>query len=99
MTISQDILLAVKKALRITTIDFDTEIIELIQAAVKDLGIAGVSNDIDDPLVLTAIKTYVRMHFGQPDDYDKLKASYDEQKAQMQVSTGYTNWGDEDGQI
>ena len=25
-------------------------------------------------------------------DYDKLKSSYDEQKAQMQMSTGYTDW-------
>ena len=34
-------------------------------------------------------KTYVRMSFGSPSDYDRLKRSYDEQKAQMQTATGY----------
>ena len=32
--------------------------------------------------------------FGSPQDYDRLKKSYDEQKAQMQTCTGYTDWGD-----
>ena len=27
-------------------------------------------------------------------DYDKLKAAYDEQKAQLSMKTGYTDWGD-----
>ena len=43
----------------------------------------------NDPLVVQAVKTYVRMSFGSPSDYDRLKRSYDEQKAQMQTATGY----------
>jgi hypothetical protein len=38
------------------------------------------------------------MRFGSPPDYDRLKASYDEQKAQLQMSTGYTDWGDSDAE-
>jgi hypothetical protein len=32
------------------------------------------------------------MNFGLPEDYDRLKLSYDEQKAQMSNATNYTNW-------
>ena len=85
-----------KVALRITVTDFDTEIQGLIEAARADLGIAGVILDSDtDPLIRRAVITYVRCNFGSPDDYDRLKASYDEQKAQLQMATGYTDWGDE----
>lgn len=85
---------AVKTSLRITvSTAFDTEIGNLIDAGLLDLGIAGVSNtDITDPLVLRAVTTYARVNFGSPDDYDRLKASYDEQKAQLSTATGYTTW-------
>lgn len=83
----------VKLALRITTNAFDTEITDLIEAALKDLGIAGVTNDdITDPLIIRAVITYCKCHFGEPDEYDRLKRSYDEQKAQMSMATGYTTW-------
>lgn len=86
-----------KTALRITVTDFDTEVQGLIEAAKADLGIAGVILDSDtDPLIRRAVITYVRCNFGSPDDYDRLKASYDEQKAQLQMATGYTDWGDEE---
>ncbi len=84
-------LTAVKLALRISTNAYDDEIQALIDAAYLDLGIAGVdARSIEqDPLVVQAVKTYVRMSFGSPSDYDRLKRSYDEQKAQMQTATGY----------
>lgn len=82
-----------KMALRVTTNAYDTEITNYIEAAKLDLGIAGVETTVADNLVNTAVMTYVRMHFGAPSNYDKLKASYDEQKAQMMMASGYTNWG------
>ena len=86
-------LAAVKLSLRVTTDAFDSEINGLIDAALLDMGIAGVTNDSTaDALILRAVVTYCRLHFGQPDDYDRLKASYDEQKAQMSMATGYTTW-------
>ena len=85
----------VKLALRITTDALDSEIQDLIDAALADLGIAGVTTITEtDPLIVRAVTTFCRVNFGQPDDYDKLKYSYDEQKAQLQVATGYTNWGE-----
>ncbi len=88
----------VRLALRITTTTFDEEIKDLIAAALADLGIAGVSNeDESDPLIIRAVVTYCKANFGEADEYERLKASYDEQKAQLQIATGYTDWGDKNG--
>lgn len=88
----------VRLALRITTTTFDEEIKDLIAAALADLGIAGVSNeDKSDPLIIRAVVTYCKANFGEADEYERLKASYDEQKAQLQIATGYTDWGDKNG--
>ena len=85
-----------KLALRVTTNAFDTQIGDLLDSAALDLHIAGVEiPEQIDKMVETAKITYVAMHFGEPDNYDKLKASYDEQKAQLATATGYTDWGDE----
>lgn len=86
----------VKLAMRITTDAYDEEFNSLINAALLDLGIAGVTITDSDELIRRAVITYCRLHFGSPDDYANLKASYDEQKAQLQTATGYTNWGDAD---
>ena len=86
----------VRNALRISTITNDAlnqELEDLIEAAKLDLGIAGVViPDTIDALVTKAIITYCKMSFGLPEDYDRLKKSYDEQKAQLVTATGYTTW-------
>ena len=85
----------IKLALRITTDAFDDELTNLIEAALLDLGVAGVNGysvSLCDKLVLLAVTTYVKMHFGEPDEYDRLKKSYDEQKAQLSMSSPYTIW-------
>ena len=83
----------VKMALRITTNAYDDELKDLIEAAQIDMGIAGVVlSDEADAIVTRAIITYCKMLFGLPEDYDRLKKSYDEQKAQLSNATGYTDW-------
>lgn len=85
----------VKTALRVSTTAYDDEIQDLIDAAQIDLQIAGVVVPAAlDPIVTRAIITYCKMSFGLPDEYDRLKASYDEQKAQLSTATGWTNWGE-----
>jgi len=89
---------SVKLALRISTAAFDAELNTLIQAALMDMGIAGVTeSDETNALILRAVITYCKMNFGEPDEYDRLKRSYDEQKAQLVTATGYTEWGEIDG--
>lgn len=86
---------AVKLALRITTDAFDAELNDLIEAALIDLRQAGVTNiDQTDPMIKRATITFCKLNFGQTDgyDYDRLRASYWEQKAQLGMATGYTNW-------
>ena len=63
-----------------------------------DDGVSSIEDrsTINDPLVQRAIITYVRCHFGSPEDYERLAASYDEQKAQLSMATRYTDWGEND---
>ena len=103
-----------RKALRITTEAYDSELCSLMKAAAKDLEIAGViipgivaftttvttagaenitdNSRLNDELVKRAIFTYVRAHFGSPDDYDRLKESYNTQKVQLMHAAAYTNY-------
>ena len=94
------LLAKVKLALRISTNAFDSEISDLIEAGLLDLAIVGADIYVErdsqtgapktvDPLVLRALTTYVRLNFGSPDDYDRLKRSYDEQKAQLRCNPDY----------
>lgn len=83
----------VKMALRITTSAYDDELTDLIESAKLDLGVAGVISDSVDELLERAIITYCKCNFGLPEDADRLKRSYDEQKAQLSNATGYTEWG------
>ena len=90
----------VKQAMRISTNAYDDSITQLINASVKDIGIVGVSFETTttDALLIQAVITYCRLNFGTPSDYDRLKKSYDEQKAQLQTCTGYgLPGGDADG--
>ena len=83
----------VKMALRIKTNAYDTELSGLINAAKLDLGVAGVVVPSElDAIVQQAVITYCKMSFGLPEDADRLKRSYDEQKAQLSNASGYTNW-------
>lgn len=87
----------VKKALRLTTDAFDDDLQDLIEAALCDLGIAGITQaQQTDPLIRRAVITYCKLHFGDhPEDADRLKESYDEQKKQLSMATGYTDWGEQ----
>lgn len=89
----------VKLALLINSNDFDSELSTLIEAAAKDLGVAGVeslvvSTDTNDALVIRAIITYCGYQFelvhGSLDRSEAFKKSYDEQKAQMSMASDYT---------
>lgn len=89
-----EILDEVKLALRLTTTAYDAELNGLILAALGDLGVAGVTEtNPENALIKRAVITYCKIHFGSPSDFDRLKATYDEQKAQLSTCTGYTNWG------
>ena len=92
----------VKKALRQTEGAFDDEITDLIRACLLDLGIAGVEtaglcNVYTDPLIIRAVISYCKANFGETEEYERWKASYDEQKAQLSMYSGYTVWSSDNG--
>lgn len=89
---------AAKKACRVTAAVYDDELTDLIAAAKADLALAGVTQervqDNTDPLIRRAVITFCRANFGAPENYAALKASYDEQKAQLQAAVKYRGDGD-----
>lgn len=101
-TLLNNLLAKAKTALRVTTTAFDDEIKDIISAGYEDLETRGVqivvSEDSVSPMVLRALMTYVRMHFGDPDNWERLRDAYDRQLGQLMTTSGYTDWGDSDGQ-
>ena len=96
VTIDTAFLQKVKKALGVSYSNFDDELTDLIEAALADLnlaGIVGANVALTNPLIRQAIITYCRMNFRESEEYDRLKASYDEQKAQLWSASGFTVWG------
>lgn len=79
----------VKLALRISTNAFDSELQDLIYAAYLDLGLSGIGPDHTDPLYARAVITYCKMHFGSPDEFDRLARSYHSMKSALGVSPDY----------
>ena len=88
----------VKTGIGIRSTAYDGLLTALIGAAVADLGFAGVDTILQtDPVIMTAVTTYCKLHMPHAttdaEGFDRLKAAYDEQKAQLGMATGYTDWG------
>lgn len=86
----------VKVALRLQTAVYDEEIKDLINACLADLGLTDITNtELDNPLITRAIILYCKLHFGYNADdkeAERLKATYDELKASMSMSSDFTDW-------
>lgn len=89
----------VKVACRVTSNVYDDELSDLIAAACADIGITDVKSELlmhpaSSPLIQRAVITYCKMNFGylEVEQYDKFKASYDEQKSQILMNSAYTDW-------
>ena len=91
----------VKLALLISTNDFDSELTDMIGAAFIDLNIGDVDPDVTvitstDPTIIRAVCTYCGYQFelmhGSIERSNAFKKSYDEQKSQLGMATGYTEW-------
>ena len=93
----------IKLALLITTNDFDSELIDLMYAAFIDLNIGDIDPEktestTTDPAIIRAVITYCGYQFeilhGSLERSAAFKKSYDEQKAQMSMSSSYTVWNE-----
>lgn len=86
----------VKMALQISSADFDAELNDLVESAKLDLNLNDVSKKAEpDALLERAIISYVSYMFelshGNLNRADAMKRAYDEQKAMLGMSTGYTD--------
>lgn len=90
----------VKGVCRVTSTAYDNELTDLINAGFADLGITDINPELLcscqdlSPLIKRAVLTYCKLNFGKLEDsvYDRYKASYDEQKAQLLMSSDYNRW-------
>ena len=91
----------VKLGLLITEDDFDNELSDFINAWILDMGFAGIESDsmaydTTDPALIAACVTYCGYRFelmhGSLERSAAFKKSYDEQKSQLGMATGYTAW-------
>ena len=80
----------IRKELRINNQEFDEEITDLIMACKTDLKISGVSSSRisdSDPLIIQAVKTYCKAHFGYDNpDSEKFKESYELLKKHLAIA-------------
>lgn len=84
----------VKISLRISNTAYDTEITDLISAAILDLQLSGViatkANDTTDSLIKRAVVIYVKAHFGYNNpDAERLLKSYDLLKSHLTLAEEY----------
>lgn len=87
----------VKLALQITTNVFDSELNNFIEAAQKDLGMAGATIiSTTDSVCEVAIIQYCAWHFelihGALNRADALKNCYESLKGSMAICSEYTEW-------
>lgn len=90
----------IKTALQLSGNILDSELTDLMNAAVLDLDIAGVNQNIsietNDVLVQRTIISYVIYNFellhGSETRAEKLKLVYDQNKAMLGMATGYTTF-------
>ncbi len=84
----------VRSALRVDGNDLDAEIQGLIDAAIADLTLSGVSsqkaNDKTDPLIRRAVIIYCRAHFDYADQTaERLLRSYTMLKSHLSLAEDY----------
>lgn len=72
---------------------FDTELLNLILAARRDLALSGVApvmaNSDTDPLIRRAIIIYCKANFGSDPDADRYQRSYDALKTSLTLAGDY----------
>lgn len=91
-----------KKALLISSTDFDEELNGFIKSALLDLGVSGVDDttsvnlDTSDELIIKAVITYgvysFELYHGNITKAQAVKSDYESQKEILSHSTGYTLW-------
>lgn len=86
---------AIKLALRISTNAFDSEIQNLIDAAIAEmagLGVTASTSTTTDPQIISAVIAYCKWQFGNNEDADRWRDIYHIKLGQLKTMSGYTDW-------
>ena len=82
--------------LRIMTHAFDPELKDILQAGYEEMRTRGVKMDTEEPglhpMVLRCLLTYVKLHFGEPANPERLQRAYETQLGQLMTTSGFTTW-------
>lgn len=74
-----------KAALRVSTTDadIDAEVTDLVNEALEELHRSIHFVDNDDPLILQAVKSYAKAHYGYDEDADKWLIRFEQIKSKL----------------
>ena len=74
-----------KAALRVSTTDadIDAEVTDLVNEALEELHRSIHFVDNDDPLILQAVKSYAKAHYGYDKDADKWLTRFEQIKSKL----------------
>lgn len=74
-----------KAALRVSTTDadIDAEVTDLVNEALEELHRSIRFVDNDDPLILQAVKSYAKAHYGYDEDADKWLTRFEQIKSKL----------------
>ena len=79
-----------RSLLRITSSAMDEEIIDLVDAALGDMGLSGVENLTIDANIKRAISLYLKWQFGYDNpDADRLQRAYESLKGHLSLAGEY----------
>lgn len=103
MTCNEKLLARARRAVRVSEADFDAELMDLINAAQADLNNGGVLRKYAyswrDPLVLRAVITYVKAHFGVDNpEADRFAAAYADMRSDLMTTKRYTQRKEVEGE-
>lgn len=91
----------VKTALQLTTTTYNAELTNNINECMADIAMAGITNtDQTDPAIHQIVILFCKFRFelmhGNPELALAIKGIYDEQKRQLGMATGYTDFEEEE---
>ncbi|WP_447402330.1 DNA-packaging protein [Lysinibacillus sp. fkY74-1] len=83
----------VKHSLRILNTAFDDEVQDMIDAAIIDLSLGGITKlDQDNKIIIQAVTLYCKSHFGlENKDSAKYGQSYEWLKTRLSLSKEFNN--------
>lgn len=88
----------VKLALRLSGTAFDSEVSDIIDAAIADLRLVGIhipektespGSTLGDPLLDRAVVLYAKAEFGFNDDAERYRRAYDYLKCSLSLAGDY----------